>query len=101
MINNLGVPRVDTIRITVVQRNSRWDVWQDDLPTPVIDCARREDALDYALGMAARSGDAIVETQDDRGFISRRAFRRHPDKDQVSRIAVVAVAGTRFDPSTA
>lgn len=69
MINNLSLPRLRTIRITVAQRNSRWDVRLDDSRTPVLDCAGREDALDYALGMAARSGDAIVETEDDRGFL--------------------------------
>jgi len=72
MINNPSLPRPRTIRITVAQRNSRWDVRQDDSPTPVIDCACREDALDYALGIAARSGDAIVETEDDRGLVVGR-----------------------------
>jgi hypothetical protein len=89
MINNPSLPRLRTIRITVAQRNSRWDVSQDDLPTPVIDCACREDALDYALGMAARSGDAIVETKDDRGFIvgcfsvTQRKMRFHGSEGEL------------------
>ena len=93
MSNYLCLPKPPAIRITVAKRNARWDVQLDGLATPLIDFARREDALDYALCIAAKSGDAIVETWDEQGSIlSSRNFRRPAAIDAVTEFALTDVA---------
>jgi len=98
MSDYLSLPKPPTIRITVVKRNTRWDVQQDNWTPAIIDFARREDALDYALGMAARSGDAIVETLDEQGLLlARRSFCRPIGIDAVSELARMDVAVARIE----
>jgi hypothetical protein len=67
-------------KISIARRNRRWDVKEEGMPFPVVDFPRKDDAMDYALCLAARAQIAIVELRDQVGtLLFRQEFHRHAD----------------------
>lgn len=94
-VNDHHTPRcASRARLSIVEREGKWEVRQADRPSSLVSFARSADATDYAVCTAVRNRVAMLEVYDDTGLlVSRRVIQNGV---QVLPLAVPGAAGVRL-----
>jgi hypothetical protein len=68
----MKTPDADILSLRVSRAGIRWNVTQRGLARPPADFVSRDEALDYARGVAVKAAEAVVEAEDDAGRLDMR-----------------------------